>query len=433
MTQYSGPRTRIFEDVVNNQPTRSRSRNPCTAPWSAWTYNTSWPVYQRYDSMSDVVTPNFKAIVASGGIVNNPMQRTIINIDVDKVGTYSSRANVCGYDSEAEGPGSITDTYDRWLVPGGPSNTVDTSNLLKQAAQAAIAGIDSTPYQFMEDLLEFHKTLAFLRDPFQGAAELAERFAWKRQKNLNKGMDLVSATAGAWLTYRYAVRPLAISIGNGITEYQNKVLARKAQLAELGSFGQSRRTSRNHQDGRSYSEGYYYSGTDPAQRWTFWKSKEIMVTARCGVIYEVKNPISSFAEINGLRLKDLPHNLYNIIPYSWVLEHFISVEKSIKGMVNLADPKVNILAAWQVVDEKTTSKKRLISRTYPGYTYTIDGDTMTTYTNSVNRLPWIPSVSDTLPVTNFAKAKDAGFIADMASLVVKRLSPPVKRYIGRRV
>lgn len=433
MTQYSGPRTRIFEDVANNQSTRFRSRNPCTAPWSAWAYNPSYPVYYRFDSMSDVVTPNYHAIVASGGIVNNPMQRTTIKIDVDKIGTYSSRSNVCGYDSEFDGPGSLTDYTDRVLLPGGPSNTLDTSHLLQQAAQAAIAGIDATPYQFMEDLLEFHKTLAFLRDPFSGAAELAERFAWKRQRNLRKGMDLVSATAGAWLTYRYAMRPLAISISNGLSEYQNKVLARKTGLAELGSFGQSRRTSRNFQSGRDYSEGYFYVGTDPAQRWTFWKSKEITAEVRCGVIYEVKNPISSFAEINGLRLKDLPHNLYNIVPYSWVLEHFISVEKSIKGMVNLADPKVNILAAWQVVDENVISKKRLISRTQPGNTYTIDGDTMTTETRTVSREPWLPSFSDTLPVTNLAKAKDAGFILDMASLVVKRLSPPVKRYIGRRV
>jgi len=432
MTNYTGSRTRVFKDLVNNQTLMSRTRNPCTAPWSAWAAPApAYPIYYESDIMTDVVTPDFAKIVASGGIVNNPMQRTIVKMSTTGGGTYSGRANVCGYDSEIVGPGSISDQFDRTYVFPGPTSSVDTSHLLAQAAQAVIAGIDATPYRFMEDGLEFHKTLATLRDPFKGAAELAEAFAWKRQKNLRKGMDLVSATAGAWLSYRYAFRPIAISISNIIGEYQNKVLAEKAQLAELGSFGHTRRTSRNSKSDRDYNEGYYYIGADPAQRWTMWKSKEVNVEVRCGIIYEVTNPISSFAEINGLRLKDLPSNLYNIIPYSWVLEHFVSVEKSIRGMVNLADPKVNILAAWQVVKENTVSKKRLHARTYPGYTYTINGDIFTTETESTTRSPWIPSVSDTLPVSNFERIKDAGFILDLASLVVKQLSPPLRKLIGR--
>lgn len=423
MTTQAGPRFRVFEDSVNYQPTKASTRPDQSSSWAPDTVETAYPVSQHYDSMSDVVTPGYHKIIASGGIVNNPMTRTTIKISCDRVGSYYNKSNA-GNESRVLGPGSVTFRFLQSFVPPGPSTSVNVSNLQQQVAQAVLAGVDSTPYQFMEDVFEFHKTASFLRDPFSGAAELALKFNQRRRNLLRKGHDLVSATAGAWLTYRYALRPLVISITNALNEYNNGVLARKMGLNELGSFGSSRRTSRSFQSGHDRISGLYYSSPDPSNRAGFQRSKETTVEVHGGCLYEVRNPISSFAEVNGLRLKDLPPTLYNLIPYSWVLEHFVSVEKSIQGMINLADPNVNILAAWLTTDTHEVSSDQFVSRELTGHTATINGDIRVTDVRTVQRSPFLPSFSDALPVLTLSKSKDVGFITDMASLVVKRLKPP---------
>lgn len=418
MTTIPGPRTRITNDSSTSEWSRKRIKPP-GGVWGAYTNYVNTVTSKNLDVMSDIVTPNFKERIASGQIINNPMTKTV-HTRSGGGGTYIQ--TYLGEVVEVTGPGSLTQTYLTILGSAAIGSPVDGNVVIARAKQLAIANIDKAPYQFLEDQLEFQKTLDFLKNPFSDAADLAENFQYKRRTNLRHGMSLLNATSKAWLTYRYALRPIVISISNIWRSYEDGVIARATGLPELGSFSSTRRTARGYDTLTRTYAGNVSNGTATNGN-TFYRELDTSFSCRAGIIYEVSNPISSFSEKHGLRLKDLPANLYNIMPYSWVLNRFIDIESAINGMMNLADPKVNILTGWTVTDEHRRSLDRFIERHLTNYTFSVSADNLTENYDQKVRNPWAPSFNDTLPhFTPMRALKDAAFITDLASLVVKRLT-----------
>jgi hypothetical protein len=100
-----------------------------------------------------------------------------------------------------------------------------------------------------------------------------------------------------------------------------------------------------------------------------------------------------------------------------------NITKMIRGITNLADPNVEILAGWVRAKEELVSTVRLTGQTVPGYTVTASGDLVTDKTFVYNRSPWTPRVSDTYPTTTKGRlVEDASSILDLLTLTYFRLT-----------
>lgn len=412
MNEKYGPRTRTTNDYSNNGLITIKTRPYPGGTWSS-SDETQGVVSKNLDVMSDVVVQDFHKRIEAGEVINNSMLKTIHTISS---GSGNYHATPTGVGTEVDWTGQSITRKEMARIPGSfPDHTLNKSFHIAVARQTALANMDSTPYNFLEDQFELHKTISFLKNPFQDAAELARKIDYKRQSNLAHGMTATKALAKAWLTYRYALRPLMFTIRNALYEWQDKQLERATGLR--GSHTLVRRTARGKSEDKidviDFTNGGLYN--------VYSRRQQLSYSARAGILYETTNPIESFSKENGLTLKELPKTLYNLMPYSWALDHFINVNQFIGAMTNLADPKLTILAAWTTTHDISTVTDKWESRTVPGFTITLNADQYKEVIDVKSRTPWYPVFYDTLPSYNAKFYTDVKFLGDLSALVVKRL------------
>lgn len=363
--------------------------------------------------MVDFVTPGWREAIARGEIVNNYMTATTTGFsqgggsvgeshpsDPSRYYWYMNNAPVTSY-WWADAPLNKVITNDLTFssVPQGLEHLVRLE---------CLANVDKTPYAFMEDILEFHKTIGFISDTFLSMNKILRNFNSLRNTFVRSGMSPAKAAASAWLQYRYALRPIWMSANNLAMALDDKTRTRPKR-----STARSKREKNNSAE-RDVVMSW---STLPGITRTFHKKLTSEWKIRAGIIYEVSNPVYDFGYRFGVRPKDWPVGLYNILPYSFILEWFISFEKSLKALINLADPNVHILAGWVSMKEDNLLVTRLTDFTSSGgwQKTSLSADDWITYSYKRGRMPWTPSILDTIPVPelklDFSKALDLTAIA----------------------
>jgi hypothetical protein len=114
--------------------------------------------------------------------------------------------------------------------------------------------------------------------------------------------------------------------------------------------------------------------------------------------------------------------MWQIFPLSFMVDRVIDISTFSKGVINLADPNVKILAAS--LRRKTTwiESYKLQSMWWNGYTGHAQGNTNEHTYFEYERTPWVPSFVDTLPkVTLGYLVDDATKIADLCALIRGRI------------
>lgn len=379
--------------------------------------------------MNDVVTPGFHQLIASGAIINNAMMK------IDTARVYTS--NISGWTSTTadltntfEGTGSVTQYYVGRHSGGAiiSGSDIDSSfvqdhenDTIKALKQQTLANLDRTPYNFAEDVAELHSTLQLLRHPLEQLVDLASTTARKhklisrRERDKMRSLKHIAAAAKqaskAWLAMRFAYGSIYYSADQMLTEYLDPV-KNKATRRRAGD-------EVNHSETRTSS--YTRSKYPGAENAYFTHKISYTSSIRVGCLYEVTNPIDTWRERNNLRLKAVPVTLWNIIPYTWATDRLFDVSKTIKGLTNLADPELKILAAWVSKESSLRDVLTCTSCWNATNTVSFSPDEFGYLTTTKSRSVWDPYYADTFPsFTNPFKDSVPGTL-DLVSLLMLKL------------
>jgi hypothetical protein len=259
----------------------------------------------------------------------------------------------------------------------------------KKARLIALSRIDRSPYPVLEDLLELRETLVFLRNPLGALRKLSE--SWREACKLLDASardiyDLSKAVSNLWLEYRFAVSPLiqsAMTVLDGWNDREVKV----------PDYGES--TATIEEDLQSPVQSIpLYLGYD--NLFTFGVNAFATVGVHAGCFWRITDPSNSFSFKYGLRLKDIPEGLWNILPFSFMVDRLVPIATAIRAVTNLSDPGLDIVAGFEVTRLRHVDTCQCTSQTLPGWSITCNGDTVVREKFSYYRSPWEPDILDSL-------------------------------------
>jgi len=355
-----------------------------------------------YDSMTDTVVDNFFERINNGEIINNPCRLEVYKRFPNGAG-YSRVQNLPSYDLISTGPVS----YHYGKAPHGGNQTIskgpivqpDSQYLLAGAKLRAIANLDATPYAFGEDVLEIRETVRFLRNPVKGLLDLSKSFKEAR----GRGKSLASL----WLQYRFAVSPLIRSVTDALEAY-----------TETGTTRTTRASARGYGFDVTSDEDEQYP-VDINKRFKRWYQYD--TNFKASILYEVTNPIDDWKYRLGFRVKDIPTTIWQVMPYSFMVDRLVDVTRFSQGVINLSDPSVKILSAC--VTEKTTEtfKYQYVDTVASGWTTSGSGEVQNEVNFVYERTPWAPTYWDTVPPVNKTGLVDSATnILDLVTLILQR-------------
>lgn len=205
---------------------------------------------------------------------------------------------------------------------------------------SAYAKINQSPLISGEILSDLDKTVSMLKRPYRGATDLARRILRAGTKNRGKtAKSAQKAMAGAWLEHRYGWSPLMMDVESICKEVRQKnlrALDRRRLVVREGQSASAKST-------KSFSDAipYYW---DQGARGTAVTVKTVRCSA--GVIYDVasQDALENLTRVTGTRLRDLPATLWEITPYSFVVDWFSNVGTWIQAVTPV--PGVTIRDSW---------------------------------------------------------------------------------------
>jgi hypothetical protein len=414
----SYPRSRVLLDVdeytIGNNYTYSTGS-------SSNTQSTFYHTIVRNHAIYDIVTPNWKELFAKGVILNNPYS------NVEKHTEYTAGTTSTLYTATS---GQILTNWPMmerirqatsYWSPDQTRTYVDT-NLAERISNAkldALSRIDRSPFDFSEDVLELRKTLKTLLNPLGLARDLSNDFNDRfRFYSTGKFNSFTSSLSKAWLEVRFAYRPIMISLENILAESQ---LNRAVRPSVERHFQHSKFDLEK----ISIGEDLSYTGGGVAHVNTY-HSANGSSTVDAGVIYEVTEPLRNWRWRYGVRDRDLVRAVYNVIPYSWVVDRFLHIDSSIRGLTSLADSKVRILGGWESIKNDYTDNEIILSGTHDTHlSFSPSGSELIRVIEKT-RTPWTPQVSDAFPVWHPSHLNTLPQVLDLVTLITSKLRPSYK-------
>lgn len=398
MTQISRHRERILVELaVDDVVYEEFSPVPRTIESEA-------RVAEDKDKMDDVVWDNFKKRIQNGQIINNPMSYVRNSVELSGSMDYQYDDGPNRY--QVTGP---TTAYnhdnDNILITG----SVDAQADVARCKQKAIAEIDSTPYEFGEDSLELGETLRFLRNPLGGLLGLSRKFRKDFRKRVKK-LDpkaiqaFAKAHASLWLQYRFAVSPLIRSTMDALEAYSSEP-----------PLEPPRKTAR----GFSFEEDSDTSTDLAPNSWIYKVVQHKSSQGKATILYMVTNPCYDWSYRLGFRPKDFPTTIWQIMPYSFMVDRLYDVTSFSKGAINLGDPMVRILMGCYSEHNEKTSLFETVGRSPDPYGVVNSSDKPIYTDFTYNRSPWVPTFSDTVPkLKPLGLVEDATKITDLITLIL---------------
>jgi hypothetical protein len=362
------------------------------------------------EDMVDVVTSEYQSKINRGAIINNPC--SYHHYTLESIGTGSG-----GFENTT-GLGGWT-----WTGPMTAKQMLDnnrdprtqvaapTPELKLNGRSRCIASIDNTPYEFGEDVFELRETLRFLKNPIGSILKLSKAFKKDVYGHYKKStMTRAKAVSQVWLEYRFAFSPLIRSVWDGLEAY-NSVVPKKP----------ARRHARHHED--AYDENYgdvdFDAGTSIV---SFSCNRTRTIQKRNQIMYTVSNPVHDWRWKLGLRNKDIPSTIWQVMPYSFMVDRMFDVTSFVKGVVNLADPNVKILAASETTKVESIDTIQLTDIQSETYSGSVQGETRIYKDFTYTRDLWTPSFSDTYPKLNVSGlVDDAVKAADLVALIINNV------------
>lgn len=367
------------------------------------------------DVMVDRLTPNFWARRKAGEIIVNPMTHTITSI-------RESRPNVEQWVKSNPTVHGFWTNFPIMGCPlfGAPSYSAvhtegslmsqDTIDQLRSVVKnAATANIDKSTFAFAEDVAEGLKTIRSVKSWIELAKKLATQGSSSNRKRFVRFLRSPVRQAKAWLEVRYALRPILISIDN------LRLAAEMIDKTQKNVFHKA--LSRQRKEGKyKYTADAHW---DPNHTGTYCEETSWIVEVSCGIIYTQKNQGNKTLKKYGLRLRDIPKTAWALVPYSFVVDHFFNITKSIDAAISMANPDIQILNGWctttTVIQVSRIATDAFVTTSAYGGTVSCP-HTITSRIHTVERVQWVPDLFTVFPPFN--DRLDAAFKMDLAALVL---------------
>jgi len=383
----------------------------------------------------DVVCPKYHTRIRKGEIINNECLITHDEYDAGKSDHfYRNDAKSTYYDTTW---GSQTGgSYNARLLELNPSLTPTydqpwpVSKMIASAKLRALAAIDSTPYSFAEDLAELGSTFRYISDVGKKARKLTnefDEFAIKFRNRKTKhlwdphnvtslrpklGWKSARNASELWLEYRFVMTPLVRSVADLLEAYNTRLVKRPERMTARGFEKSTWDESVTWTASGAYNMESHFSGTSEV---------------RAGILYTVSNSLEGFRFKYGLRNKDIPVTMWNIVPLSFMVDRVSNISNAIKSLTNLADPDIKINAAWVVDKTEKYDSHRCVSQTTTETPYVVTsgyvtGAPVTSKSFVYDRDVWIPTVADVIPGFDPKNLfSDISSTADVLALILTRL------------
>jgi hypothetical protein len=270
---------------------------------------------------------------------------------------------------------------------------------------------------------EAGKTATMLAKPFGEALKLIDKVFTRKLFYIQRdGRDALKAFASAWSEYRFGWKPILYEIEGIWSAY---VQSTTAQLKTVRKVARASDSSIVWKDKKAYTGGATF-----ASQISLSGDLERSAKVASGVLYELTDDslADATARRMGLRLSDVPSTLWEITPYSFVVDRFIDIGVWLQAIT--PKPGVKVLGTWTTTTESTTNKYTVLD----AYTTVVSGTTanyphhkgamLSAKVKSATREanPAIP----TLPTVNY---RDLNLVQqiDHAALILQRLLNLKKR------
>lgn len=307
------------------------------------------------------------------------------------------------------------------VPPSGALWTAFHDNIARvrdQALIGAYAKMKSPDALLAVSLHEREKTVQMLRKPFSASLELSKRIFGRKVALMRRGWTASRAAAQAWLEYRFGWRPLVSDI-SGTVKALTKSLPKRDTILVARS-------------GRELKFEDFYSGsvswvagTVVTRRGT-WTSK---VQASAGVIYTLRD--ASEAELRahylGLDLYSVPSTVWEVIPYSFVVDYYVNVGAWLSAIT--PSPLFEVLGDWATVKEQQRhqhfiDRAELYVGTPPATLYTQTGGS---YVESFDNVTREVGLGPPRSPTKIAIPLSFAQIVDQAALILGGVNSNLRR------
>lgn len=222
-------------------------------------------------------------------------------------------------------------------------------------SQAACAKKHEPPVDVATMVREGRETLGLLVNPSRSLVQMMQQMVrhanvkpWKgRFPSPRQIQDEISKLSDAWLQYRYGIVPLVHDIDAGIKAYENAVVRAVRPNLERSTAGDVLENTRTQT---------YLRQNHPSGWFNLGFQQEVSVkTVATGHVYWVRKWVSPMGQY-GQDFSDLPNFLWELIPYSFVVDWVFSVGDWLRSIT----PDSSIDYLGNCVSLKTTISTRYI-------------------------------------------------------------------------
>jgi len=297
--------------------------------------------------MNDCLVDRIKRSFSPASFMQGPFDHDTI---VGKAGSWTLyEGDFASYIESAVAPYQI------------PVVVFDFDNYVDNVLLKAYSKIDEATVISGEIIKDLDQTVGMLRRPFSRATDLAKRMLTSKNAKLSSlgrkktARSVTKAISDTWLEYRYGWKPLIMDAGAIMKTCNSKSQFHQRRVVRAGI--KSANTTP-------------HSFVDiplPEMPWKFTGSTEIIQSLRAsaGVIFDLKNrsSIERLEKVMGGRTQDIPITLWEMTPYSFVVDWFSNVGNWLQAIT--PNPFVTIRGHWATVVHNRVDKIKpgIIKRT----------------------------------------------------------------------
>lgn len=304
------------------------------------TYDLGWAYYGSYSQPIDIRTgsgnPRWKELISAHKPATNPYSRTLYpgkNISVYDVDWTWVALDVANKPRTAYLRGAVAlNTLASGMLVYGISNPY--LNLAYSVAKLAFLSKMREARNSFEALPffgELKETIEMVRHPLNGIMKHTRSYTRSRRKllarlNRSNAARIENRLEKAYLQWTYGVSPLIGDI-KGLVDVVQKL----TKYPEIERISVSI-PIQDHVVRRSAGPSFFESG-----RIQFWSQHEIKADGKTRYVGAIKSTLKAgsfdrFNELSGLRLRDVVPAIYELTPYSFLVDYFSSLGDCIGGV-----------------------------------------------------------------------------------------------------